>query len=124
MNVLSTGIIINSGDPDRLRSFYRDIVGLPGQPAREEALSVAGVTVDFDRHSEVSGPAKEPARILFDLFVDDIAAEEARIAAHGVKFIRSQGKEYWGGVISTFADPDGNLVQLMYFDPTAAQASA
>ena len=124
MNVLSTGIIINSSDPDRLRSFYRDVVGLAGHPAREEALSVAGVTVDFDGHSEVSGPAKEPARILFDLFVDDIAAEEARIASHGVQFVRSQGKEYWGGVISTFADPDGNLVQLMYFDPSAAPASA
>jgi hypothetical protein len=34
-----------------------------------------------------------------------------------VKFSRSQGREYWGGVISTFADPDGNLLQLIQFKP-------
>ena len=125
MNVSSVFLNINSEDPQRLYTFYRDVVGLPVQEGMgEHALNVAGMTLGFDGHSEVKGPAKEPARVLFDMFVDDIAAEEARIAGHGVKFVRSQGKEYWGGVISTFADPDGNLVQLMYFDPTAAQPQA
>ncbi len=125
MNVSSVFLNINSEDPQRLYAFYRDVVGLPVQEGMgEQALNVAGMTLGFDGHSELKGSAKEPARILFDMFVDDIAAEEARIAGHGVKFIRSQGKEYWGGVISTFADPDGNLVQLMYFDPSAAAPSA
>lgn len=125
MNVSSVFLNINSEDPQRLYAFYRDVVGLPVQEGMgEQALNVAGMTLGFDGHSELKGSAKEPARILFDMFVDDIAAEEARIAGHGVKFIRSQGKEHWGGVISTFADPDGNLVQLMYFDPSAAAPSA
>ena len=125
MNVSSVFLNINSEDPQRLYTFYRDVVGLPVQEGMgEQALNVAGMTLGFDGHSDLKGATKEPARVLFDMFVDDIAAEVARIAAHGVKFIRSQGKEYWGGVISTFADPDGNLVQLMYFDPSAAPASA
>jgi catechol 2,3-dioxygenase-like lactoylglutathione lyase family enzyme len=51
--------------------------------------------------------------------VDDIAAEEARLEALGVTFIRKQGREDWGGVISTFLDPDGNYGQLIEFKPSA-----
>ena len=99
-------------------------LGIATTRVSPRTLSVAGMTLDFDGHSDIRGAAKEPARILFDMFVDDIAAEECRIAAHGVRFIRSQGKEYWGGVISTFADPDGNLVQLMEFHASAAAPGA
>jgi predicted enzyme related to lactoylglutathione lyase len=38
-----------------------------------------------------------------------------------VKFIREKGTEYWGGVISTFNDPDGNTIQLMEFKPELAR---
>lgn len=55
--------------------------------------------------------------MLINMFVEDIAAEQARLQAQGVTFIREQGKEYWGGVISTFLDPDGNYLQLIEFRP-------
>lgn len=32
-------------------------------------------------------------------------------------FIRTAGREPWGGVISTFADADGNYCQLIEFRP-------
>ena len=47
------------------------------------------------------------------MVVEDIAAEQSALEAKGVRFIRSQGKEEWGGIISTMADPDGNYFQLM-----------
>jgi len=53
--------------------------------------------------------------MLVDLVVDDVAAEQARLEGQGVSFIRSQGKEEWGGTISTFADPDGNYCQLVQY---------
>jgi predicted enzyme related to lactoylglutathione lyase len=53
--------------------------------------------------------------MLLDFFVDDLAAEQKRLEAAGVKFIRTAGKEPWGGVISTFLDPDGNYCQLIEF---------
>ena len=87
-------------------------------------LDAGGATIGIDRHSDTAGPAREPSRMLIDLFVDDISAEQTRLEANGVKFIRDKGKEYWGGVISTFQDPDGNYVQLIEYKQEAAQASA
>ena len=39
------------------------------------------------------------------------------MARAGAKVIRDRGKEYWGGIISTFEDPDGNYFQLIEFSP-------
>jgi predicted enzyme related to lactoylglutathione lyase len=107
---------VNSADAAALTAFYRDVVGL------EMNEQVGGFKVGdgifiVDGHSEIAGPTKEPARVLFNFFVDDIAAEHARIAAHGVKCIRSQEREPWGGVFSTFVDPDGNYFQIVEFRP-------
>lgn len=110
---------VNSEQPDRLMGFYRDVVGLPPHPdtERESTLIAGGAELVFDSHSEVHGLSTQPQRILLNLFVDDLATEQARIEAQGVKFIRSAGREAWGGVISTFADPDGNYCQLIEYRP-------
>ncbi len=71
----------------------------------------------IDAHSDVKGSTKEPARVLMSCFVADLAAEQKRLEGRGVKFIRTAGKEAWGGVISTFVDPDGNYLQLIEFKP-------
>jgi predicted enzyme related to lactoylglutathione lyase len=55
--------------------------------------------------------------MLINFFVDDLAAEQKRLKDQGVKFIREEGKEYWGGSISTFLDPDGNYCQLIQYQP-------
>ncbi len=118
MEVNDLFINITSEDPARLLAFYRDVVGLPGNPNMGEAALRAGsATLGFDGHSETRGPAKEPQRVLINLFVNDLAAEQARLEKAGVKFIRTGGKEPWGGVISTFPDPDGNYCQLIEFHP-------
>ena len=118
MQVTGTFININSEQPERLKAFYADVVGLPKNPDMgENAFSIGGATLGIDGHSELKGGTKEPQRVLLDLFVDDLKAEQARIEAQGVKFIRKEGKEYWGGVISTFLDPDGNYCQLIEFKP-------
>ena len=52
---------------------------------------------------------------LVDLVVDDVKAEQSRLEAAGVRFIRTGGKEEWGGTISTFLDPDGNYCQLIQY---------
>jgi predicted enzyme related to lactoylglutathione lyase len=116
MKVNSLFINLTSEDPTRLLAFYRDVVGLPlAEGMGDSSLNVAGAVLGFDGHSETKGAAKEPQRVLIDFFVDDIKAEQARLEAQGVKFIRKEGKEYWGGIISTFPDPDGNYCQLIEF---------
>ncbi|MFN8508206.1 MAG: VOC family protein [Dehalococcoidia bacterium] len=121
MNVTSTLININSANPQALYEWYRDVLGLPVQEGMgETAVQAGGVAITFDGHSEISGPAKEPARYLVNFFVDDAAAETERIEKAGVSCIRRLGQEFWGGIISTFVDPDGNYVQVIeYREPQA-----
>lgn len=123
MKVNSLFLNITSEQPEKLLAFYRDVIGLPLRPEMgPDALDAGGATIGIDGHSEVRGPAKEPARILIDFNVDDVVAERKRLEAQGVTFIRKEGVEYWGGVISTFPDPDGNYVQLIQYNPPASQA--
>ena len=116
MKVNNFHLQITSEDPDRLKSFYRDTVGLPNVPEMGDgAFAVGGANLFVDGHSETRGQAKEPQRMLVDLVVDDVAAEQARLEGQGVEFIRREGKEEWGGTISTFLDPDGNYCQLVQY---------
>ena len=119
----STGFILNitTEHRDRLTAFYRDVVGLEPQEGMGDSAFQAGggATFIIDGHSDTKGSTKEPQRALIDFLVDDLAAEQARLEAAGVKFLRKQGREEWGGLISTFADPDGNYVQLIEYRPEA-----
>ena len=122
MKVRSLFVNLTSDNPQRLGAFYRDVVGLEQDPDSGEWSFHAGegATIGIDGHSETKGSAKEPSRVLIDLMVDDIAAAEDELKGRGVSFLRSQGKELWGGIISTFEDPDGNYVQIIQYDPAAA----
>jgi predicted enzyme related to lactoylglutathione lyase len=103
---------------DRMRDFYRNVVGLSDDHPELGNPFLAGSTpIYVGEHSEVHGRAKDPARMLLNFFVDDLATEQKRIEGHGVKFLRSAGREFWGGVISTFEDPDGNYLQIIEFKP-------
>jgi len=118
MKVNSLIINVTSERPERLVAFYRDVVGLaPNPQIGEAAFDADGTPFLIDGHSETKGPAREPQRVLINFFVDDLAAEQSRLEKQGVRFIRSAGKEEWGGVISTFLDPDGNYGQLIEYAP-------
>jgi predicted enzyme related to lactoylglutathione lyase len=118
MNVQQFTLNYTIDQPDRLFAFYRDTVGLEVNPDMgDHALNAGGAVLFFDGHSETHGKAKEPQRYLVSFFVEDIASEQARLKAAGVPFVREMGKEYWGGVISTFLDPDGNYGQLIQYTP-------
>lgn len=113
---------ITSDNPVRMNAFYRDVVGLPRrEDMGDHAYDMGGATLFLDSHSETKGAAREPQRYLLDFFVEDLAAEQQRLEAAGVTFIRKEGREYWGGIISTFLDPDGNYVQLIEYRPELAQ---
>jgi predicted enzyme related to lactoylglutathione lyase len=118
MKVNSLIVNVTSERPAELTAFYRDVVGLaPNPQIGEAAFDAGGTPFLIDGHSETKGRAKEPQRVLINFFVDDLATEQSRLENAGVKFVRSAGKEEWGGVISTFLDPDGNYCQLIEYKP-------
>ncbi len=106
-----------------MAAFYRDVLGLPVRTQRGGFISFAwpggaDVRLTIAVHDEVAGPAKDPLRIMLNLGVDDIAAAHRRLTQAGVAFSRAPEQEKWGGWIATFADPDGNVIQILQPAPT------
>ncbi len=125
MDVTGFNINITSEDPARLAAFYRDVLQLPAaEEMGPHAFVAGGAHLLIDGHGETRGSAKEPTRILVNFFVEDVVAERTRLEAAGVSFTRKEGVEYWGGVISTMVDPDGNYLQLIQFKPEVDETGA
>ena len=105
---------LGSPEPERLIAFYRDTLGLTPAPEMSPgAFALGSGFLIVSGHGEVTGPAIDAKRYLINFVVDDLDAEQARLEAGGVEFVRSKGEEPWGGRISTFLDPDGNYCQLI-----------
>src|SRR5206468_8233826 len=97
-----------------LIAFYRDVVGLTPMPQISAGAFMAGTTGFLvDGHRGVSGASREPQRVLLTFSVDDSGAEQSRLEAAGVKFIRPKKREPWGGFVATFEELDGNYCQLV-----------
>lgn len=113
MDVRNFNVNVCSEQPERLIKFYADVVGLPNIPQiGPGAFRVGGAAFLIDGHSGVRAGAKEPQRVLLTFSVTDVPAEQARLEAAGVTFVRPATKEPWGGYVATFTDPDGNYCQL------------
>jgi predicted enzyme related to lactoylglutathione lyase len=103
-------ILIGSSNVDEMKNWYRNAFGV--QENQMGAFEFGPVQIFVETHSEVSGPTKEPARMILNLNVDDCRALEADLKAKGVKWIRPVEQEDFG-LIGTLADPDGNYVQII-----------
>ena len=114
MDVNAFNVNVCSQQPERLIEFYRDVVGLPPLPqVSSGAFRVGGAAFLFDGHGEVKGKAKEPQRVLLSFSVSDVTAEQERLRAQGVEFVRAATREPWGGLVGTFLDLDGTYCQLV-----------
>ena len=95
--------------------FYRDTLGLTPRSAKDDFINFdwQGARLSVGVHNRVHGPSRDPLRVMIHLTVADIRAVHARLARAGVVFTRAPEREEWGGWVATFADPDGNTLQLM-----------
>lgn len=111
---------VNSEQSEEMIAFYRDIVGLTPNPDVSPGAFMAGsstfISFIIEGHDGVKGQAKEPERVLLNFLVDDVEAEQQRLEAQGVKFVRPATRDPGFGVVATFLDPDGNYCQLMHLD--------
>ena len=110
-------IILHTENPARLIDFYKDVVGLEPRfdytPGAFNTGSAAMVDLIVEPHSEVTGAAREPQRVMLNFVVDDAVAEQRRLESHDVRFIRPATNEPGVGLFATFTDPDGNYCQLI-----------
>ena len=100
---------------DAMARFYRDRLGLTPRSSKPDFINFdwGGVRLSVSVHDRVSGHSRDPFRIMVNLAVDDIRAVHARLREAGVVFTRPPEVEEWGGMVASFLDPDGNLLQLM-----------
>lgn len=117
------GVLIWTNDAryPAMAAFYRDTLGLPVRTDRGHHLAFewpGGMRLTLGVHAGIhSGPARDPLRIMINFEVMDIHATAAHLQQRGVTFTRPPSQEPWGGWIATFADPDGNMLQLLQSAP-------
>jgi predicted enzyme related to lactoylglutathione lyase len=111
------GVLIwtEAGRFEEMARFYRDCLGLTPRTSKLDFISFdwGGVRLSVSVHDGVCGPSRDPLRIMVNLAVADIRASHERLREAGVLFSRVPEREDWGGQVATFADPDGNVLQLM-----------
>ncbi len=110
------GVLVFTSAPRHaaLSAFYRDVLQLPVRRDRPGFASFewGDTRLTLTVHDGVDGPNRDPLRIMVNLAVDDLAAEHARLLASHVPVRRPPELEDWGGLVATYEDPDGNVVQL------------
>ncbi len=109
------GVTVWTDDLESLVGFYGDTLGLTlrGRHNGWANFAFGELRLNLGVHDLVQGQAKDPYRVMLSFRVDDIEAEYTRLSAQGVRFIRVPEKESWGGMVATFLDPDGNVLQLL-----------
>lgn len=117
MNVNQFVTNVNTGQLDAMVAFYRDVIGLTVKEEFGPGAFMAGsadfIALIIESHDAVTGPSKEPERVILNFLVDDAHAEQARLKGLGVAFTRDASEDPGFGIVATFLDPDGNLCQLM-----------
>lgn len=115
------GILIGSENAKKLGKFYKDVLGLKMTEEMEYGDDNSyGISFDLGKvglwisdHSKVKGKSVLPDRVMFNLEVDDIEKEVARLKKENVKVVADIYHVEDYGYVSTFADPDGNYFQLV-----------
>jgi predicted enzyme related to lactoylglutathione lyase len=107
------GLVISTERPEELRAWYGAAFGgeMDHDGASARPLAFGGVQLIFLPHSDVTGPAREPKRILINFRVDDAREHATRLERLGATWIRPVEPEPFG-LLGTVADPDGNYVQI------------
>jgi len=115
-------LLIGSQNAKKLADFYKEKVGLEigleaemGEENEElyELKLGKGPNVYIMDHSKVKGKNKNPERIIFNIEVDEIKKEVARLKKAKIKQIQDVYHIEGYGWISTFEDLDGNYFQLV-----------
>lgn len=109
---------INTDQPEALGTFYQQLFGVEPAWSSDEVTGfmMGGFRLEIAKHDQVSGKNNSPARLFFDVMVDDVRAEFDRIIGLGATVVQEPyefADEDMRMVIATLADLDGNYFQLV-----------
>ena len=100
-------------DMDRSAKFYEETLGLEMKYryASYVGFECGGVEIGL-----VPKPAEQskvnPMSPSVTFLIDDVEKSYGELKKKGVKFIDELHEETWGGRQATFADPDGNIIEI------------
>lgn len=103
-------LLVGSSQADAVKTWYKRAFDVGENDMG--AFEFGDVQLFVEEHSDVSGPTKEPARVIINLSVDDCRKIEAHLKDMGVTWVRPVEQMPFG-LIGTVADPDGNYVQVI-----------
>lgn len=108
MDVLSSRVILRPVNPERSRSFYRDVLGLAvyrefGDPdSPSQVFFLGNGCLEVSGHGDGGGSGE----LCLWLQVRDVEQEHRRMRAAGVSILREPVQEPWGLIEMWIADPD------------------
>lgn len=116
-------VILVVEDLERVRSFYRDMLGGRGLVDTTTYVEVGFGEMRlglYERHGfgqnietlPVPRPARELSSTELYFHVDDLDGACDLLASAGVTQLSSASARDWGEVVAYFADPEGNVIAL------------
>jgi predicted enzyme related to lactoylglutathione lyase len=102
--------LLGTTRPAELRDWYRK--ALAPDHEGDGAFDFGGFLLIIDRRDDVDAKNAQPGRMILNFHVDDFDAVEARLRALDVEWI-APAEERPAGRFATFADPDGNYLQII-----------
>lgn len=112
-----SSILIGSSQPKVLAEFYEKVLDKKPDMADGDWAGwlIGNCFLSVGPHSEVTGSAKEPQRLIFNFETDEVKEEFDRMKKAGAIVVKEpyQMEEMGDSWIATFSDPDGNFFQLV-----------
>ncbi|GAA1184378.1 catechol 2,3-dioxygenase-like lactoylglutathione lyase family enzyme [Kitasatospora gansuensis] len=110
MTTLTPGsILLGTTRPAEMRAWYIKV--LAPDFTGEGAIDLGGFLLAIDGRDDIEAKNNQPGRNILNFHVDDFDAVEARLSAAGVEWFSVNDNEK--GKFGTFADPDGNFLQII-----------
>lgn len=109
-------VVIGTTQPEVMVEFYIKVFGKPADMVDQDngfwGWQLGGAYLGILNHSEMTGNAKDPGRILINFETPEVKEEFTRIKDLGATVAHTP-YEMGEGWVATLIDPDGNYFQLI-----------